>query len=81
MLSVAIVAICDYFIRLAIIFAFWLQNLAIIFHFQQCLHKVQKSIMNAVDPINTSGVDLIECQLFIGHPLLTIARGDKNACR
>jgi hypothetical protein len=30
-LSVAKVAICDYFIRLAIIFAFWLQNLAIIF--------------------------------------------------
>jgi hypothetical protein len=39
-LSVAIVAICDYFLTLAIIFAFWLQNLAIIFYFQQCLYKV-----------------------------------------
>jgi hypothetical protein len=39
-LSVAMVAICDYFIRLAIIFAFWLQILAIILYFQQWLYKV-----------------------------------------
>jgi hypothetical protein len=39
-LSVAMVTICDNFMRLAIIFAFWLQKLAIIFYFQHCLNAV-----------------------------------------